>query len=499
MTKSATLTNLAGEALTRGTLPNLPSGHFINGRFEPSATGATMDSYDPGSGRPFATFAAGDAEDVDRAVQAARSALAGPWRDITPPERGRILYRAAELVRAHADRLAVVECLDCGKPLGEALGDVAGVARAFEYYAGACDKLHGDSLPLGRDYVAYTLNEPVGVTAHIIPWNFPVSTAARGIAPALAAGCTVVAKPAEQTPLSALLLAEILTEAGLPQGVCNVVTGTGTSAGAPLVAHPDIHHVTFTGSVDTGTLVMQAAARNITRVTLELGGKSPVVVLADCDRDAALDGVLGAIYENAGQVCSAGSRLVIEAALHDEFVDKLAERANALPLGHGLRNPAIGPINSAEQLDRITAHVDAARARGVDVTAGGARTVDPETGAGWFYQPTILDRVDAGDAVAREEIFGPVLSVQVVESAEAAVAVANDTSFGLVAGIYTRDLNRALRFARDIDVGQVFVNEYFAGGIEVPFGGNKKSGFGREKGMEAVRSYCKIKSVVARI
>lgn len=491
--------DLVHEALTTGTLPDLPSRHFIDGEHAASASGATMETFDPGSGRPFARFAAGSAEDVDRAVQAAKAASIGPWRQITPADRGRLLHRAAERIRAQAERLAVVESLDCGKPLGEAEGDVAGVVRAFEYYAGACDKLHGDSLPLGQDYLAYTVNEPVGVTAHIIPWNFPISTAVRGIAPALAAGCTVVAKPAEQTPLTALLLAEILAEAGLPAGVCNVITGTGDEAGAPLVGHPGINHVTFTGSEPTGSKVMQAAARNITRVTLELGGKSPVVVFNDCDAESALEGVLGAIYENAGQVCSAGSRLVIERGLHDEFVERLTGRAKGLALGHGLRNPKIGPINSAEQLEKIAGYVDAARARGVSVLAGGDRTVDPETNAGWFYQPTILDRVTAEDAVVQEEIFGPVLSVQVAESPEEAMALANGTKYGLVAGIYTRDIERAFRFARDVDAGQVFVNEYFAGGIEVPFGGNKKSGFGREKGMEALRNYCKIKSVVARI
>lgn len=496
---SALLEALIHEAQTKGTLPNLPSRHYIKGCFMPSESCATMETMDPGSARPFAVFAAGNAEDVDRAVRAAKAALAGLWGHATPAERGRVLMRAAELVRDQAPLLAVVECLDSGKPLGEACGDVAGVARTFEYYAGACDKLHGDSLPLGRDYVAYTINEPAGVTAHVIPWNFPISTAARGIAPALAAGCTVVAKPAEQTPLTALLLAEILTKAGLPDGVCNVVTGTGEEAGAPLVAHPDVDHVTFTGSVATGSRVMEAAARNITRVTLELGGKSPVVVLADCDWEAALEGVLGAIYENAGQVCSAGSRLVIENGIHDEFIDQLAARTRKLTLGHGLRNPQVGPINSAEQLDRVESHVEAARARGVNATVGGERTVDPETGGGWFFQPTILDRVAPEDAVVQEEIFGPVLSVQVVDSVAEAMEVANGTRYGLVAGIYTRDLSRALAFARDVDVGQVYINEYFAGGIEVPFGGNKESGFGREKGMEALRSYCKIKSIVARV
>lgn len=281
--------------------------------------------------------------------------------------------------------------------------------------------------------------------------------------------------------------------------MCNVVTGSGEEAGAPLVAHPDVDHVTFTGSVATGSRVMEAAARNITRVTLELGGKSPVVVLADCDREAAQEGVLGAIYENAGQVCSAGSRLVIESGIHDEFIDRLAARTRKLTLGHGLRNPQVGPINSSEQLDRIASHVEAARARGVNVTVGGERTVDPETGGGRFLQPTILDRVAPEDAVVQEGIFGPVLSVQVIDSVADAMEVANGTRYGLVAGIYTRDLSRALAFARDVDVGQVYINEYFAGGIEVPFGGNKESGFGREKGMEALRSYCKIKSVVARV
>lgn len=493
------IAELANEALTTGTLAGLPSQHFINGRFESGSSGEMMETFDPGSGRPFASVAAGNAEDIDRAVRAAKTALAGAWRDVTPAERGRILHRVTELVREQGDRLAVVESLDCGKPLSEAQGDIADVIRTFEYYAGACDKLQGDSIPLGREYMAFTINEPAGVTAHIIPWNFPVSTAARGIAPALAAGCTIVAKPAEQTPLSALMLAEILVRAGLPAGVCNVVTGTGPVAGEPLVTHPDVNHVTFTGSMETGSLVMQAAARNITRVTLELGGKSPVVVLDDCDRDAALEGVLGAIYYNAGQICSAGSRLLIENSLHDEFVDKLAARAGALELGHGLRNPKLGSVSSLEQLDKITTYVEGAKSRGVTVAAGGDRALDPETNAGWFFQPTILDRVDSEDVVAKEEIFGPVLSVQTVDKAEDVLDIANGTSFGLVAGIYTRDINRALRFARDVDVGQVFINEYFAGGIEVPFGGNRKSGFGREKGMVALQSYCKIKSVIARL
>lgn len=495
---STNLRDLAKAALATGRMAGLPDRHFIGGEFVAGRSGRTMASFDPGAGRAFTEFAAGDASDVDDAVASAQRAM-GTWRVVAPAERGRILHRTSELIRANADRLAVAECLDSGKPLSEAAGDVRSAARAFEYYAGAADKLQGDSIPLGPNYVAYTIHEAAGVTAHIVPWNYPISTTARSVAPALAAGCTIVVKPAEQTPVTALMLAAILKEAGLPDGVCNVVTGTGTEAGAPLVAHPDVRHVTFTGSVATGSLVMQAAARNITSVTLELGGKSPVVVLADCDLDAAVAGVAGAIFENAGQICSAGSRLVIERSVHDAFLEALVAQAKSISIGHGLRDPKLGPLNSAEHLETVASHVDAARDRGVEIVTGGHRTTDPETGAGWFYEPTILDGAGPGDDAVQEEIFGPVLAVQAVDGFEEAMQVANGTRYGLVAGIYTSDLTRALRYARDVDAGQVYLNEYFAGGIEVPFGGNKASGFGREKGLDALRSYCKTKSVIARI
>lgn len=492
------LQRLVAEARRTGTLDGLPDRLAIGGAWRPAAGGAAMDTVDPGTGRAFAAVPAGEAADVDAAVDAAGRALPG-WRAALPAERGRVLARAAARLAAAADRFAVVECLDSGKPLAQARGDVAGVVRCLEYYAGACDKLHGETLPIGPGHLAWTELEPVGVTAHVVPWNYPLSTLARGIVPALAAGCTVVAKPAEQTPLTALMLAALLDAAGLPGGAFNVVTGTGAAAGAPLVAHPGVAHVTFTGSVATGIGVMQAAARNVTRVTLELGGKSPVIVLADADREAAVEGVLGAIYENAGQICSAGSRLIVERAIHAEMVDALAARAASLTLGHGLTDPGVGPVISARQQARIAGHVEAARARGVEVVTGGAAIADPETGLGWFYAPTILDRVAPGDPAGQDEIFGPVLAVHVVDSAEEAVAVANGTDYALVAGIYTRDFAAAHRLARAVDAGQVFVNEYFAGGIEVPFGGNRKSGFGREKGMEGMRGYCTLKSVAARL
>lgn len=491
--------HLLAEARVTGTLAGLPNRHYIGGAWHAPASGDRMETFDPGKGAAFASVAAGNAADVDAAVIAARAALRGDWRRLMPAERGRILARAATLIRGEAERFAIVETLDAGKRLVEARGDVAGVARTFEYYAGACDKLHGETMPLGPDHLGYTLAEPVGVAAQIIPWNYPLSTLARGLAPALAAGCAVVAKPAEQTPLTALMLADLMTRAGLPPGVFNVVTGTGAAAGAPLVAHPGVDHITFTGSVATGMGVMKAAADHVTRLVLELGGKSPVIVLGDADLDAALEGVLGAIFENAGQICSAGSRLIVERSVHADFVERLAGRARAMRLGHGLGNSDMGPVNSPIQRDRVAGFVDRARARGARVLAGGHAAADPATGQGWFYAPTILDDLQPDDEAVREEIFGPVLAVQIAENAEHALALANGTDYALVAGIYTRDFSRAHRLAREIDAGQIYINEYFAGGIEMPFGGNRRSGFGREKGLEALRSYCKLKSVAARL
>ncbi|MQT14709.1 aldehyde dehydrogenase family protein [Segnochrobactrum spirostomi] len=496
---STILADGIAEIRATGTLAGLPRNHFIDGRWSTPASGERMASDDPGRGAPFAEFANGDAADVDRAVEAARAAFQKTWRDVAPAERGRILQRMTSLLREEADRFALVECLDSGKRLAEAQGDVRGVIRAFEYYAGAADKLEGARLPLAKDYIGFTLDEPAGVAAQIIPWNYPLSTAARGIAPALAAGCAIVAKPAEQTPFTALMLAELGHRAGLPAGVLNVVTGTGARTGAPLVAHPGIDHITFTGSVATGIRVMHAAAENVTRLVLELGGKSPLVVLGDADLDAALDGVIEAIYENAGQICSAGSRLVLDRRIADGFLDRLVARTRGLRLGHGLDDVDVGPVNSALQLGRIDEHVRCAKAAGNDILCGGDIVHPAGANGGWFFAPTIVAARSPSDPIVTEEIFGPVLAVQTVENLDEAIAIANCTDYALVAGIYTSDLNKANRFARHVDAGQVFVNEYFAGGIEVPFGGNRKSGFGREKGMEGLRSYCRTKSVVMRL
>lgn len=496
---NSNLVHLVDEARQTGTISPLPGLLWIDGRWVEATSRERMEIVDPGTGKAFTSVAAGNASDVDIAIAAARAALSGPWSTMVPSERGRLLARASALIRANADRLSVAEVLHSGKRLVEAQGDVNGAARAFEYYAGACDKFLGTNIPLGPDYLSYTKHEPIGVVAQIVPWNYPISTLVRALAPALAAGCTVVAKPADQTPLTALMLGELLAEAGFPSGVFNVVTGTGSQVGACLAEHKGINHITFTGSVPTGISVMQNAALNVTRVALELGGKSPVLVLADADLDAAIEGILGAIFENAGQICSAGSRLIVEKNIHAPFLEKLVVRTKSLQLGHGLRNVDMGPVNSPAQLERISGFVERARSGGAKILCGGKCTADPETGLGWFYEPTILDGLMRDDEAVQNEIFGPVLCIQTADSIEHAISLANGTPYALVAGIFTRDLSRSHRIAANLDAGQVYINEYFAGGIETPFGGNRASGFGRAKGLEALSSFSKLKCVTARL
>ncbi len=492
---SQQIDQLVAEYKNTGSLKGLPSKLYIDGNWSDAHNGQTMDTLDPSSGKVFASFSAAQKKDVDLAVEAASSAFHNVWKLTKASRRGEILSRAADLLEQQADRFCVVEALDSGKPLAEAQGDIASSVSALRYYAGCADKIQGDSFPLGEGNYSFSTLEAVGVTAHIIPWNYPLATTIRGVAPALAAGCTAVVKPAEQTPLTALMLAEVLRSAGLPDGVYNVVNGTGAEAGSALVNHPKVQHVTFTGSVDTGVLVMQAAARNITSVTLELGGKSPIVALADCDIEKTAEGVLWAIFYNAGQICSAGSRLVVSREIHRELVDKIIEKAAALKPGHSLDNPNFGAINSKAQLDKIAGFIDRARARGIKVACGGNKMHSAETADGWFFEPTIMDDVPMDDELVQEEIFGPVLSVQVVDSLEQAIEAANCTQFALAAGIYTQNISSAMQLSRAIDAGQITVNDYWAGGIEVPFGGNRRSGIGREKGLQALRSYCATKSI----
>ena len=488
-----TVQDIAKDYLTTGKLAALPDGHFIGGNRTP-ASNRKMESFDPGRAEAFAEFSLGSDNDMDRAIEAAEE-VAAHWRRVTPGERCRILNSVARVFRENADRLAVIEVVDSGKTLAEAQGDVQSSARLFEYYAGAADKLDGRSVNLGPDYTAFTLREPVGVTGHIIPWNYPTSTFARGVAPALAAGCSVVAKPAETTPFTALVMAELLSEAGVPDGLVNVVTGLGGDVGARMARDPRIKQLTFTGSVTTGINVAQMAASNVTRLTLELGGKSPLIAFDDADPEKVADGSYWAIFSNSGQICSAGSRLILHKAIRDEVLAILAERAARIRTAHGLTAPDMGAINSELHLSRIKAHVDAAKARGANIVTGGDVATDADTGKGWFFQPTIIADLAPDDPAVLQEIFGPVLSVQTFETEEEAIALANGTEFGLIASVYTNDVGRAMRVAHAMDCGQVTVNDYWAGGLELPFGGNKKSGYGREKGWEGLDAYTKVKSI----
>ncbi|MEP7246662.1 MAG: aldehyde dehydrogenase family protein [Gammaproteobacteria bacterium] len=479
-------------------IATVPLESFVHGERVQMSRANTYPTFDPASGEVLAQVPIADAQVVDRAIHSAKEGLA-TWAKVLPAERGRVLSRTAAIIRREATRLSVIESIDSGKPLREAQGDIESCARYFEYYAGIADKLQGNTIPLGPDYVSFTLHEPVGVTAHIIPWNFPLVTTSRGLAPALAAGCSTIVKPAEQTPLSALALADILAEAGLPPGACNVVCGPGADTGRPLVAHADVAHVTFTGSVKTGKSVMVAAAANVASVTLELGGKSPLTVLADADIDAAVEGILKGIFTHAGQVCSAGSRLVVEKQVADHVIGCLVKRIANFRFGRGLDNPDLGPLISAPQLAKVAGMVEAARKRGVEILAGGEVRRVAGLEGGWFYGPTLIRIEDERDAIAQEEVFGPVLAIQVAEDFDHAVALANGTDYGLVAGIYTKDVSKAFRFAKSVDAGQVFINQFFAGGVETPFGGTRRSGFGREKGLEGLRSYLRVKSITARI
>ncbi|KIC07188.1 hypothetical protein RA19_24925 [Leisingera sp. ANG-M1] len=459
-----------------------------------AGSGAARSLIDPALGRGFAEVSDADAGQVEQAVASAKAALPR-WADTPPADRARVLFRLAELLEKNADRLAAVESLNAGKPISQAKRDVGRAAEYFRFYAGACDKLNGESIPLGPDQTAFTVLEPIGVTAHILPWNYPISTLARGAAPALAAGATVVAKPSELTPLTTILTAELASQADLPAGVFNVVTGAG-DIGEALASHKDVAHVTFTGSTATGRKIMQSASKPVAGTTLELGGKSPVVVLADADLDAAAAGVARGIFFNAGQVCAAGARLICEATVHDALVEKVIAKAKAMSIGHGLDDPDLGPLISASQLERVQGFVSRAKVEGLNCVTGGHMACPEGLPNGYFYAPTIFAGVPAEAEIAQQEVFGPVLVTQTCRSAEEALELANGTAFGLVAGIYTADTTQAMRFARKAEAGQVFVNGFLKGGDTLPFGGVKESGIGREKGLAGLSAYCAIKSIV---
>jgi acyl-CoA reductase-like NAD-dependent aldehyde dehydrogenase len=468
---------------------------FLNGERVWAGAGATIDALDPATAEVFAKVALGESADVAAAVASARAASAG-WAGLPPVRRVRLLNRIAGLLRQHSREFAELESLDVGKPLRQAEDDVGAAAGYFEYFAGVADKVFGSSIPLGSGFVDFTLREPLGVSAQIVPWNYPLRLASRGIAPALACGNAVVAKPAAEAGLSVVRLAELAAEAGLPPGVFNVVTG-GRETGAALASHPGINHITFTGSVPTGIAIMKAAADNVVPVTLELGGKSPNIVFDDADLERAVASAATTLMQNSAQTCTAPTRLLLEAAAHDRFVELLAQRIGRIRLGRGLDNPDMGPVVSERQMQRVLGYIASGAKDGATAVTGGRRADGAGLGRGYFIEPTLLDRVKPGTVLEQEEIFGPVLTVTTFTSVEQAISLANGTPYGLVSGVWTRDLSKALTVASAMKSGQVRVNSYSVeGSIGLPFGGYKRSGFGREQGVEALANYTQVKNVM---
>ena len=470
--------------------------HFIAGQWVRSTSGQTLPVIDPSTGESFDTLERGTAADIDLAVAAARAALDGPWGRLTATERGRILSRMSAIILSRSDELAQLESRDTGKPLTQARTDITVAARYCEFYGGAADKVHGHQIPYLNDFHVVVMHEPHGVTAHILPWNYPAQMFGRSVVPALAMGNAVVLKPSEDACLSPLAFCDIAKEAGLPDGALNVVTGLGEEAGAALTAHPDINFVTFTGSPEVGRLVQKAAGERLIKCVLELGGKSPQIVFADADLDRAEATILKAITQNAGQTCSAGSRLLIQESVHDEFVARVKKRFAASRAGTPAMDLDCGPLINAAQKDRVEGFIRRARDAGVPLLAQG-RVADGVHPGGYYVAPTVFGPVPRDHELACDEVFGPVLSVIPFKDEADAVRLANATDFGLLAGIWTRDGARQVRMAKQMQCGQVYLNCYGAGGgVELPFGGVKHSGHGREKGFLSLEEFCVIKTVV---
>ena len=469
--------------------------HFINNRWVAPASGESIPVLNPSNGEVFDHLARGNAQDIDAAVRAARDAFNGPWGRLTATERGRLLQKLSNAMLHHAEELAQLESQDCGKPLKQARADVTAIARYFEFYAGAADKLMGETIPYQNGYTVLTIREPQGVTGHIVPWNYPMQIFGRSVGGSLAAGNACVVKPAEDACLSLLRVAEIAAEVGFPAGAINVVTGFGHEAGDALVRHPGIDHISFTGSPNIGKLVVQTAAEHHTPVTTELGGKSPQVVFADADFDAMVPVLVNAIVQNAGQTCSAGSRVLVERSAYEAVIARLTQAFEQLRVGPAEMDLDCGPLIRHTQLQRVTGFLDEAKRDGLTIAAQGH--VVKEAPQGGFYQvPTLIRDVPPKHRLAQEEVFGPVIAIMPFDDEAHAVALANGTDFGLVSSIWTRDGSRQLRLARQMRSGQVFINNYGAGGgIELPFGGVKASGHGREKGFEALYSFTVLKTI----
>jgi len=470
---------------------------WIGGAWVNAIGGRTRQVINPATGAVLANVAEADADDVAAAVEAARLAFdGGEWRRLTHRDRGQVLFRVAEGVRARAAELADTDVRNMGKPIVEAEFDVADAAHCFEYYGGLATKIHGETLNVPDNAMSIVVREPVGVVGQIIPWNYPLLMAAWKLAPALAAGCTCVLKPAEQTPLSALMLAGILRDAGVPAGVVNVVTGDGPVAGAALVDHPRVDKIAFTGGVDTGRLVMAGAARTIKRTTLELGGKNPNIVFADSDFEAAVDGALFGAFANQGEVCSAGSRLLVERSIYPRMLDALVAKVTRIRLGDPLdRDTKMGPLVTEEHMRKVLDYIDIGRREGHRLIAGGRRATAGALGDGFFVEPTIFADVAPQSRIGQEEIFGPVLAVIPFDAEDEAVRIANDTPFGLAGAVWTRDIFRGIRVLQQIRAGILWLNTYHPTYNEAPWGGYKQSGFGRELGPYGLDAYLETKQI----
>jgi aldehyde dehydrogenase (NAD+) len=469
---------------------------LVAGDWRPAQSGETLPVVSPSDGREFACIARGGKADIDAAVTAARRAFEGSWGRMPGFERGRLLGKLSGLILDHFDELALLEARDTGKPLKQARADITTAARYFEFFAGAADKIHGETIPFLAGYQVMILREPRGVTGHIIPWNYPAQMFGRTLGASLAAGNAAVIKPAEEACLSTLRLGELALEAGIPAGALNVVPGLGEEAGAALAGHPGIDLISFTGSPEVGTLVQQAAAVNHIPAVLELGGKSPQIVFEDADREKAASVVVNAIIQNAGQTCSAGSRVLVQRPIYERFIGELSERFSRLRVGPAEMDLDCGPVISASQKKRVQSFLDLAQSDRIETVARGAISNDADPN-GFFVPPTLLNRVPPEHVLGRDEIFGPVLAAMVFDDEAEALRIANGTDYGLVAGIWTENGARQMRMAKGVRAGQVFVNGYGAGGgVELPFGGSKRSGHGREKGLESLHEYTVAKTVV---
>ena len=472
--------------------------NFIANQSVASHTGRTLPVIDPSVGQPFADIPRSDARDIDDAVRAARQCFEGPWSALSAAERGRLLMALSRKVAEHADELAAIEQRDCGKPTSQAAADAAALARYFEFYAGACDKFHGETIPYQNGYSVFTWREPHGVTGHVIPWNYPMQIFGRSVGGALAAGNCCVVKPAEDACLSLIRVAQLAAECGFPPGAINIVTGYGHEVGDALARHAGIDHISFTGSPKVGTLIQQVAAERHCPVTLELGGKSPQIIFADADLDAAVPVVINAIVQNSGQTCSAGSRVLIEQPIYDALLSRLGEAFEALRVGPATMDLDLGPLIRQTQQQRVWDFLSDAQTAHIPIVAQGS-VVDEAPDTGFYQAPVLLADVPVDHRIAQEEVFGPVLSAMPFTDEDHAVELANATHFGLVAGVWTRDGARQFRMARRVKSGQVFINNYGAGGgVELPFGGYKSSGYGREKGFEALYGFTVLKTVAVR-